>query len=92
MTTDTEWIEVSPESLLHVLQQEAVDKVKSAQGEVVLDFSAVPRVDSDAVVALEHLAALGAERSVTVVLRAVNGDIYKVLKLMKLTGRFSFVS
>ena len=78
MTTNAEWI------------QEVVEKVNHAEGEVVLDFSAVQRIDSNAVKALEELAGLADGRSVKVVLRAVNMDIYRVLKLLKLTRRFSF--
>jgi anti-anti-sigma regulatory factor len=92
MTTDAEWIRIDPERLLHALQHEAVDKVNSARGEVILDFSSVLRIDSNAVPAMEHLAGLAADRSVKVVLRAVNGGIYKVLKLLKLTERFSFLT
>jgi anti-anti-sigma regulatory factor len=80
MTTHAVWI------------QEAVEKVNGAQSEVVVDFSAVPRIDGNAVRALEELAALADAKSVKVVLRAVNVDIYRVLKLMKLTGRFSFLT
>jgi hypothetical protein len=32
------------------------------------------------------------ERSVKVVLRAVNMDVYRVLKLLKLTERFAFLN
>ncbi|MGD0775239.1 MAG: STAS domain-containing protein [Candidatus Solibacter sp.] len=80
MTTHAVWI------------QEAVEKVNGAQSEVIVDFSAVPRIDGNAVRALEELAALADAKSVKVVLRAVNVDIYRVLKLMKLTGRFSFLT
>jgi len=90
MTTSAEWIKVDPEHVLDALQHEAIEKVNSGQGEVVLDFYSVPRIDTNAVGALERLAGLAAERSVRVVLRAVNGDIYKVLKLLKLTERFCF--
>ena len=48
------------------------------------------RIDSDVVKALEELAGLADESSVKVVLRAVNMDIYRVLKLLKLAPRFSF--
>ena len=92
MTTNAVWIKVDPERPAHALQQEAVDKVNSAQGEVTLDFSSVLRIDSNVVGAMEQLAGLAEQRSVKVVLRAVNGDIYKVLKLLKLTERFSFVT
>ena len=80
MTTNAAWI------------QEAVEKVNGGQSEVIVDFSAVPRIDGNALRALEELAALADAKSVKVVLRAVNVDIYRVLKLMKLTPRFSFLT
>ena len=92
MTTNAEWIKINPERILHALQHEAADKVNSARGEVILDFSSVLRIDSDGAGALEQLAGLAEEKSVKVVLRAVNVDIYKVLKLLKLTQRFSFLT
>ena len=72
--------------------QEVVEKVNSGESEVVLDFSSVLRVDGDALSAIEDLARLADERSVKIVLRAVNSDVYRVLKLMNLTQRFRFVS
>jgi len=41
---------------------------------------------------MESLAGRADEKAVKVVLRGVNVDIYKVLKLMKLAPRFSFVA
>lgn len=90
MTTNAHWIKVDAERAVHTLQQEAVEKVNAAEGELLLDFSGVHRIDSSVVKALEELAGLADERSVRVVLRAVNMDIYRVLKLLKLTSRFSF--
>jgi anti-anti-sigma regulatory factor len=72
--------------------QEAGEKLDSTQGETVLDFSSVRRIDSSALRALEEFARLADEKAVKVVLRGVNVDVYKVLKLMKLTRRFSFVN
>ena len=72
--------------------QEAGEKLDGAQGETVLDFSSVRRIDSSALRALEEFARLADEKAVKVVLRGVNVDVYKVLKLMKLTRRFSFVN
>jgi len=74
------------------LETEAAEKVRNAAGEVILDLSSVPRLDAKAVAALEHLAELAEGRRIPVVLRAVNGDVYKVLKLLKLAGRFSFLN
>jgi anti-anti-sigma regulatory factor len=92
MTSNAEWIRIDPEHVLKALQQEAFDKINCSPGEVILDFSSVLRIDSNVVGALEQLAGLAADKSVKVVLRAVNGDIYKVLKLLKLTERFAFLS
>lgn len=71
--------------------QAAARKLDEAQGEAVLDFSSVSRVDSLALHALEQFEQQAEERSVKVVIRGTNIDIYKVLKLMKLTQRFSFI-
>ena len=72
--------------------EEAGTKLDGADGEAVLDFSSVRRVDSSALRALEEFARIADEKAVKVALRGVNVDVYKVLKLMKLTRRFSFVS
>lgn len=74
------------------LESEAVETVRNASGDVILDFSSLPRLDAKAVGAIEQLAGVAEGRSVHVVLRGVNGDVYKVLKLLKLAERFSFVN
>jgi anti-anti-sigma regulatory factor len=72
--------------------QEAGEKLDGTEGEAVLDFSSVRRIDSRGLGALEDLAGVAEEKSVKLVLRGVNVDVYKVLKLVKLTRRFSFVN
>jgi len=72
--------------------REAAEKLDGTEGEAALDFSTVRRIDSRAVRAIEELARLADEKNVKVVLRGVNVNVYKVLKLVKLTGRFSFVN
>lgn len=71
--------------------REAGEKLDGAEGELALDFSSVIRIDSNAVQALEELARHADAKSVKVVLRGVNVDVYKVFKLVGLTRRFSFV-
>jgi anti-anti-sigma regulatory factor len=71
--------------------QDAIGKLDSAEGEAVLDFSSVRRIDASSVRALEELARVAEAKAIKVVLRGVNVDVYKVLKLVKLTRRFSFV-
>lgn len=68
----------------------ALEKLAASQGEMVVDFTPVQRVDAAALRMMEKLAAAAGEKSVKVVLRGVNVDIYKTLKLVKLTPRFSF--
>jgi len=72
--------------------QGALEKLQVDGGgnEIILDFSGVRRIDSSALQTMEKLAAAAQEKSVKVVLGGVNVDVYKVLKLMKLTGRFAF--
>jgi anti-anti-sigma regulatory factor len=72
--------------------QEAGENLDRTQGEAVLDFSSVRRIDSNVLQALEEFARIAQEKAVKVALRGVNVDVYKVLKLIKLTSRFSFVS
>lgn len=72
--------------------REVGEKLEGTEGEAVLDFSSVRRIDSSVLRAMEELARIADEKSVKVVLRGVNVDVYKVLKLVKLTRRFSFVN
>jgi anti-anti-sigma regulatory factor len=90
MTSNRVWLNVDPECL--VLHDEAVETVGRAEGELVLDFSSVGRIDSRAALAMERLADLSSQRSQKIELRAVNTTIYRTLKLLKLAQRFTVVS
>lgn len=70
--------------------REAGAKLDGADGAAILDFSSVRRVDSNALRALEEFAQIAGDKGVKVVLRGVNIDVYKVLKLVKLTRLLSF--
>ncbi len=83
---------IDPERVAHTLRQEAAEQVTGERREVILDFSAVKQVDVDTIYAMEELAALARERSVSLVLQGVSLEIYKVLKLMKLPDQFVFQS
>ena len=69
MMTNPGWIKLDPEHICDALRQEALEQVNSGQGEVILDFSSVLRIDGNAVGALEKLAGLADGRSVRIVLR-----------------------
>ncbi len=78
-------VKVVPERIDAILRLDAVQAVDAAAGEVVLDFSAVPRIDEATLAAVEELAARAGRRSVKLILLGVSVDAYKVLKLVHLT-------
>jgi anti-anti-sigma regulatory factor len=79
------------EAVVQVLQ-EGREKLDTAEGDVLLNFSSVRRIDPSALREMKELAGIADDKAVRVVLRGVNVDIYKVLKLAKLTPRFAFVA
>ena len=85
------WLAIDEKNVLRCLQ-EAVEKLESVQGDLVLDFSSVLRIDPDSLRAMEKFTALAAEKGIKVALRGVNVGVYKVLKLVELASRFSFVN
>ncbi|HWS97874.1 MAG TPA: STAS domain-containing protein [Candidatus Methylomirabilis sp.] len=91
MTTIVDWHKVDGDRVAQDLA-EAREKLIRAEGEVLLDFSGVRRIDPSGLHAVEDFAVAADAKSVKVVLRGVNVDVYKVLKLARLTGRLAFVS
>jgi len=89
MPINTVWLKSDEAGAVPALQ-EAIQHLDGAQGEVVLDFSGVERIDVRALAAIEELAAGADTKAVKVVLHGVNVAVYKVIKLMKLEPRFSF--
>ena len=85
------WLSVDDKRLVPDLQ-EARDKLDTSQGETVLDFSSVRRIDASALRAMEDLSGEADRKGVKVVLCGVSVAVYKVLKLAKLASRFSFTS
>ena len=90
MTASVSFLTVEEARIVPVLQ-EALGSLDRAQGELVLDFSSVRRIDSGALQALEDFARVADEKAVKIVLRGVNVDVYRVLKLVKLPRRVSFL-
>lgn len=71
---------------------DAAANLEKAQGETVLDFSSIRRIDAAAVRALTALAQAGDEKAIKVTILGASVDVYKVLKLVKLARRFSFAN
>jgi len=74
------------------LIREALQRLDSSRGELVLDFSAVRRIDPAALRAMQQLAARARDNSVKIVLLGVDVGVYKVLKLLAITADFSFLN
>jgi len=91
MTTSAAWLKIDGDRVTPALQ-EALQKLDHAGGEAVLDFTAVRRIDPSAIRELEKLAGFAGGKACKIVLHGVNMDVYKVLKLVKLAPRFSFLS
>ncbi len=83
--------EINAERVVQSLQQVG-EKLDSSGGEVMLDFAVVQRIDPSALRALEQLARMAEAKSVKVSLHGVSVEIYKVLKLSRLTSRLAFVN
>jgi anti-anti-sigma regulatory factor len=84
------WLNIDEKGVVPALQG-VEEKLDGADGEVIVDFAAVRRIDLSALRAMEGLAGIAEKKAIKVVLRGVNVDVYKVLKLVKLAPRFSFV-
>ena len=91
MASDSVRLSVNGDRLDRALR-EAGESLGSAQGEVVLDFSAVQRIDSGTLQALDDLSDAASGKGIQLVMSNVSVDIYKVLKLTGLTSRFTFRS
>lgn len=91
MTSVATYYKIDGEHIAETLKQ-AREKLTSEHGELLLDFSDVLRMDTTGLHAMENMAAAAEERSVTFTLRGVNVGVYKVLKLARLTSRFTFAN
>ena len=91
MTTVAEFYKIDGEQVAQNLH-EVREKIEAGGGQIVLDFSAAIRIGTSAVQAIEELAAAAEKQSVKVEFRGVNVTVYKVLKLARLTTRFSFAN
>jgi anti-anti-sigma regulatory factor len=85
------WLNIDGERVVPALL-EALESLDGTGPEVVLDFSSVHRIDPSALRVMEKLAATADDRKLKVVLHGVDVDIYRVLRQMQLTPRFSFLT
>lgn len=72
--------------------ERAAKKLQLGVEEVEVDLSRTLRIDSGGLRAFQQFVHKAEEKKVKVVLRAVNVNVYKTLKLARLSRSFSFVN
>jgi anti-anti-sigma regulatory factor len=82
---------MTTDEVVQLLEQDALKQLKAGGGEIILDLSTLARIDAKVAHALESLADRADGASVEIALSGVNVGVYRTLKLLKLTQRFSFV-
>ncbi|MDR3747976.1 MAG: STAS domain-containing protein [Acidobacteriota bacterium] len=91
MTTVPAYLEIDADQVSESLQR-VCEKLTASHDDVCLDFANVRRIGPDSLKVMEKLAGLAEEKAVKASLRGVNVNVYRVLKLARLTSRFSFLS
>ena len=91
MTNVSTLLKIDSDHVAESLEEASV-KLFDGAANIVLDFSAVHRIDPGALRAMQQLACAAEEKSVKVSLLGVNVEIYKVLKLVSLASRFNFLT
>jgi anti-anti-sigma regulatory factor len=91
MTTNGTWLKIDEQNAVLDFQA-AANSLDRADSELVIDCSALERLDPRAIANLEALANKADEHQVKVVLHGVRVGVYKVLRLVRLTPRFSFTN
>lgn len=89
MATIAENFRIDSAGIASLLQQ-AGEELERTKKDVVVDFTSVRRIDPRSLRTLEQLAGEAEKKKLTVTLRSVNVDVYKVIKLAQLAPRFSF--
>jgi len=92
MTANTTLYRIDPGDVARSLSDARPVLDQLDDGELLLDFSTVQRIDTAGVRALGTLIASVGDRTVRLTARAVDVDVYKVLKLTGLADRLSFMS
>ncbi len=91
MAKIAEWFRVDPARVSDSLR-DAQQKLNAVEGEQVLDMSSVRQVDVKGMAALQELMSVAEEKKLKLILRGVNIDVYRVLKLTRAADRLAFIN
>ena len=83
------FLSIDEKSVVSGLER-AADNLDGERQEIALDFSSLHRIDARGLSAIDEFARKAGAKEVKVILRGVNVDLYKTLKLARLTRQFSF--
>jgi anti-anti-sigma regulatory factor len=88
METNTLCLKIDANNVIADLKQ--AEESLDARQELALDFSGVTRIDSPGLQAVQRFGHRAEDKKTKVALRGVSVNVYKTLKLARLTSRFSF--
>ena len=91
METNTAFLSI-PEGNLTSAFETAGKTLDGEPQQLGVDLSCVHRIDSAGLNAIQDFAHVADEKKVKVVLRGVNVNVYKMLKLARLTRHFLFAN
>ncbi len=91
MTITASAIVVNGERVAETMN-ELCGNLTANSGELLLDFFFVQTLDPAAIKGLEDLSGIAEVMKVKIILRGVNVEVYKVLKLSDLTDKLLFIN
>ena len=91
METNAAFLSIDEGNLTSAFET-AGETLEGEPGQFGVDLSCVRRIDSVGLNAIQDFAHRADEKKVKVVLRGVNANVYKMLKLARLTRHFLFAN
>ena len=91
MQTNPLFLSIDEPNVVSALES-AAKNLDNNQEQLELDLSAIRRIDSRGLQALQDFAHRADEKKVKVTLNGVHVNVYKTFKVARLTRHFSFVN
>ena len=91
MAIVSEWLKMDDKHMRESLNA-ACARLQEGETELVLDFSAVKRLDAEALLRLGEIAAIAESKKARIAIRGINVDVYRVLKTARMASRFTFLN
>jgi anti-anti-sigma regulatory factor len=89
MPMNTETVEVDPTRFVECIE-DAILQVVRGETQVILDISALQRLDAAGLKGIEKLVEIAEAKGVRPIVRGARVEAYKVLKLLGLANRLTY--